>query len=38
MEYSKALEVGILDIVSFDPVDSVNRPFRMKKIEFQEYE
>lgn len=38
LDYSKALEIGIMDMISFDPLDSRNRPFRMKKIEFEEYE
>lgn len=37
-EYMKPLEVGILDLISFDSLDSFNRPFRMKKVNFQEYQ
>ena len=36
-EFNKALEIGILDLVSFDVLDSRNRPFRMKKPIFHEY-
>ena len=36
-EYQKAFELGILDLISYDPIDSLNRPFRLKTPEFKEY-
>ncbi len=35
---SKQFELGIVDLISFDPLDSKNRPFRIKKPNFEEYE
>lgn len=36
-EYIKALELGILDLISYDSLDDRYRPFRMKKVDFKEY-
>ena len=30
--------MGLIDFISFDPVDSMNRPFWFKNINFKEYE
>ena len=34
----KQFELGYIDLVSFDPLDKVNRPFRYKQPTFKEYE
>ena len=37
-KFPKEFELGLIDLVSFDPIDTFNRPYRMKKINFSEYE
>lgn len=34
----KQFELGYVDVISFDPLDSCNRPFRIKQTGFTEYE